>query len=113
METIQVQVSSELAQRLRPYQSELPRILECGLHHIEREIEEKTRAELASGEAMALHGRVLAALRRAGTVGPDPEEMAQYLAGRENQRWTPIQAGGKPASEMIIEERDSRPWARW
>jgi hypothetical protein len=112
MEIIQVQVSSELAQRLRPYQSELPRILEWGLRHIEGEIEEKTGAELAS-ETMALQTRVLAALRRAGAVGPDPEEMAQYLAGSENQRWTPIQAGGKPASEMIIEERDSRLWARW
>lgn len=112
METIKVQVSSELAQRLRPYQSELPRILEWGLRHIEREAEAKTRAELTS-EAMALQTRVLAALHRAGAVGPDPEEMAQYLAESENQRWTPIQAGGKPASEMIIEERDSHPWARW
>jgi hypothetical protein len=42
MEIIQVQVSSELAQRLHPYQSELPRILEWGLRHIEREIEAKT-----------------------------------------------------------------------
>ena len=112
METIQVQVSSELARRLRPYQSELPRILEWGLRHIERETEAKTRTELVP-EALALQTRVLAALRRAGAVGPDPKEMAQYLTGRENQRWTPIQAGGKPASEMIIEERDSRPWAKW
>lgn len=112
METIKVQVSSELAQRLRPYQSELPRILEWGLRHIEKEMEEETRAELAP-EAVALQTRVLAALRRVGAIGPDPEEMAQYLAGYENQHWTPIQAGGKPASEMIVEERDSRPWARW
>ncbi|MBE9472974.1 MAG: hypothetical protein IMY75_12830 [Chloroflexi bacterium] len=62
---------------------------------------------------MALQKRVVAALHRAGAVGPDPEEVVQYLAGRENQRWTPIQAGGKPASQMIIEERDSRPWVRW
>ena len=112
MEIIKVQVPSELAQRLRPYQNELPRILESGLRHVEREMEEKMRTELAL-EAAALQTRVFAALRRAGAVGPDPEEMAQYLAGRENQCWTPIQAGGKPASEMIVEERDSRPWARW
>ena len=108
-----MRVSSELAQRLRPYQGELSRILEWGLRHIEREeMEEKIRMGLAP-EVMALQTRVSAALRRVGAVGPEPEEMAQYLAGHENQRWTPIQAGGRPASEMIVEERDSRPWARW
>ena len=110
MEIIQIQVPSELARRLRPYQSELPRILEWGLRHVERETETKTRAESAL-EAKALQEQVVAALRRAGTIGPDPEEMAQYLAQRENRRWMPIQADGKPASQMIIEERDSRPWA--
>ncbi|MBC8264231.1 MAG: hypothetical protein H8E47_08935 [Anaerolineales bacterium] len=108
METIQIQVSSELARRLRPYQRELPRILEWGLRHVETETEVETRAESVL-EAMALQKRVVAALRRAGAVGSNPEEMVQYLAQRENQRWTPIQAGGRPASEMIIEERDSRP----
>ena len=112
METIEIQVSSELARRLRPYQDELPRILEWGLYHIEREAEAKTGTESAT-EAMASQKQVVAALHQAGAVGPAPEETAQYLAGRENQRWTPIQAGGKPASEMIVEERDSRPWARW
>jgi len=112
METIQIQVSSELARRLRPYQSELPRILEWGLRHVEKETEVETGAESAP-EAMALQKRVVAALRRAGAVGPDPEEMAYYLAQRENQRWMPIQTGGKLVSQMIIEERDSRPWARW
>ena len=105
-------MSSELAQRLRPYQSELPRILEWELRHVEKETKVETGAESVP-EAMALQRRVVAALRRAGTVGPDPEEMAYYLAQRENQRWMPIQTGGKPASQMIIEERDSRPWARW
>jgi hypothetical protein len=112
METIQIEVSSELARRLRPYQRELPRILEWGLHRVERETEAETRAE-STPEAMELQKRVVAALRRAGAVGPDPEEVARYLAQCENQLWTPIQAGGKPASEMIIEERDSRPWAKW
>ncbi len=112
MEIIQVQVPSELARRLRPYQSELPRILEWGLRRIERETETKTRAESEPG-AMALQKQVIAALHRAGAVGPDPKDVAQYLAGRENQHWMPIQAGGKPASQMIIEERDSRSWARW
>lgn len=111
-EIIQIPVSSELARRLRPYQRELPRILEWGLRRVERETEAETRAESMS-EAMELQKRVVAALRRAGAVGPDPEEIAQYLAQRENQRWSPIQAGGKPASQMIIDERDSRQWASW
>ena len=112
MEIIQVQVSSELARRLRPYQGELSCILEWGLRHVEGETEAKTRAE-STPKAMALQKQVVAALHRAGTIGPATKEVVQYLAGRENQCWTPIQAGGKPASEMIIEERDSRPWARW
>jgi len=72
----------------------------------------ETRTE-STPEAMALHKRVVAALRWAGAVGPDPEEVAQYLAQSENRCWTPIQAGGKPASQMIVEERDSRPWVSW
>ena len=101
IETIQIQVSSELARRLRPYQRELPRILEWGLHRVERET-----GAASAPETMALQKRVVTALRRAGAIGPDPEEIAQYLAQRENQRWTPIQASGKPASQMIIGERE-------
>lgn len=108
METIQVQVPSELARRLRPYQDELPRILEWGLRYVEGETKAKTEAESVP-EARALQKQIVAALHRAGAVGPSPEEAAQYLAGLENQHWMPIQAGGKPASQMIIEERDSRP----
>jgi hypothetical protein len=112
IEIIEIQVSSELARRLRPYQSELPRILEWGLYHVEKETEAKTRTEPAP-EAMSLQKRIVAILHQVGAVGPEPEEVAQYLAERENRRWMPIQAGGKPASEMIVEERDSRPWTRW
>jgi len=104
METIQIQVPSELARRLQPYQNDLSRILECGLHCVEEEMEAST---IPAPDAMALQERAVAALRRAGAAGPDPEEARQYLSGRENQRWVPIQADGKPASEMIIAERNS------
>lgn len=107
METIQILVPSDLAQRLQPYQGNLSRILEWGLRHVEGKIETEANA-ITTPEAMALQKRVIAALRRTGIAGPDPKEMRQYLSGRENQRWKPIQAGGKPASEMIVEERDSR-----
>lgn len=92
-----MQVPSELAQRLRPYYNQLPQILEWGLRHLERE---KTETELQK--------QVVVALRQAGAAGPGPETIAQYLAEQETSHWTPIQAGGKPASEIIIEERASR-----
>jgi len=107
METIQILVPSELAQRLQPYQDDLPRVLEWGLRYVEGEIETEANA-IPTPEAMALQKRVIAALQQTGVTGPDLDEMAQYLSGSENQRWRPIQAGGKPASEMIVEERDSR-----
>lgn len=102
METIQVQVSSELAQRLRPYQGELHRILEWGLRHLEREKYDES----------VLQKQIVAALHQAGAVGPDPATIVQYLTEQETHPWAPIQAGGKPASEMIIEERNSRPWVQ-
>ena len=94
METIQVQVSSDLARRLGPHTRELPQILEWGLHHIEAEQQQLT-----------------VALRQAGAIGPEPDQVAQYLE-QEAEPWIPVQAGGQPASDIIIEERDSRPWSR-
>jgi len=111
METIQVNVPSELAQRLRPYQDEMPRILEYGLRYIEEKTE-ASPAKKAEPEAIAAIRTIIAVLRQAGAVGPDPEVTAQYLAKRANRSWQPIVAGGKPASEMIVEERDSYLWAR-
>jgi hypothetical protein len=103
METIQIQVSSELARRLHPYQSELPRILEWGLRHIERETEKvptpPTRAD------------VLATLRSTGIlVELDPAIAARYRAGSDQQPRTPVRVKGKPLSEMVIEERNQQ-WA--
>jgi hypothetical protein len=109
METIQVNVPSELAQRLRPYQDEMPRILEYGLRYVEGKAE-ASPAKKAELEAIAIR-QIIAVLRQAGAVGPDPEVTAQYLAKRANRSWQPIVAGGKPASEMIVEERDSYLWA--
>lgn len=104
METIQIQVPSELARRLRPYQGELPRILEWGLRHLERETEAKSLA-------LPTRADVLAALRSTGIlVELDPSIVARYRAGSDQQRSAPVWVKGKPLSEMIIEER-SRQWA--
>jgi hypothetical protein len=110
-EIIEIQIPTELAQRLQPYRNDLARILEWGLRYVEEKTETATRA-IPTPEAMALQKRVVAALRQMGVVGPEPEEIAPYLLADENQNWAPIQAGGKSASEMIVEERDSRPWTK-
>ena len=103
METIQVQVSSELAQRLLPYRSALPRILEWGLRYIKRKTEAKSPAPPTRAD-------VLAALRSTGIlVALDPIIAARYRAGSDQQQRTPVWVKGKPLSEMIIEERD-RQW---
>ncbi len=108
-EIIEIQIPTELARRLRPYRGDLARILEWGLRYVEARTETATGA-IPTPEAMALQKRVVAALRKMGVVGPEPEEIAQYLLAGENQNWAPIRAGGKPASEMIVEERDCLPF---
>jgi len=92
METIQVQIPSDLARRLEPHYRELPQILEWGLRHIEAEQQQLT-----------------VALRQAGAIGPEQDQVIQYL---EAEPWVPVQAGGQAASDIIIEERDSRPWSK-
>lgn len=109
METIQVQVSPELAARLRPYQDQLARVLEWGLRHVEKEEQTKRQPTVPSDQIAALE-RITALLRQADAIGPDPEETIRYLSSPENRRWTPIETDGEPASEMIIAERNSRPW---
>ncbi len=103
VETIQVQVSSELARRLRPYQSELHRILEWGLRHVEREAETESPASPTRED-------VLTVLRSTGIlVELNPAIAARYRADSDRQHRTPVQVKGKPLSEMIVEERD-RQW---
>jgi hypothetical protein len=104
METIQIEVSSELARRLRTYQRELPRILEWGLRRVERETE-------AESAPLPTRADVLAALRSTGIlVELDPAIAVRYRAGSDQQEErTPVRVKGKPLSEMIIEERD-RQW---
>ena len=102
-ETIQIQVPSELARRLRPYQRELPRILEWGLRRVERETE-------AGAPSSPTRTDVLAALRSTGIlVELDPAIAARYRGGSNQQARIPVRVEGKPLSEMIIEERD-RQW---
>jgi hypothetical protein len=101
METIQIQISTELAQRLRPYQDDLPRILEWGLRYLaEKDLSKLDLEELVNQE------RTIAVLRQAGIAGPDLNTMTNYLAEPDNQNWQSIPASGQPASEIIIAERN-------
>ena len=101
METIQVQVSSELAQRLRPYYNDLARILEWGLRHIESE------AESPPSPAKEPQQReMIAALRSTGIVVKlDPAIATRYRVGAAQSLRTPVEVKGKPLSKIIVEER--------
>ncbi|MCK5524975.1 MAG: hypothetical protein KAI83_17750 [Thiomargarita sp.] len=106
MEIIKIPVSYELAQQLRSYKNELPRLLELGL----RVIKTKKITSPVSSPTLLRQKRVIKALRQAGAIGPDAETIAQYLAKPEVKKRQPIRAGGKPTSTLIIEERNSRSW---
>ena len=100
METIQVEVSPELAERLRTYSSQLTQILEWGLHYVEAE--EAPEVKSASLERQ----KTLDALRASGLMLElDPTLAARYQAGAETSRRTPIYVKGKPLSEIIVAER--------
>ena len=97
MITIPLQLSDELARRVKPLQDRLPEIIELGL----RQVESGTTIEASPERGKE---RVLAALHSTGIVTlPDPRARR---TGRV--RHTPIKAGGQPASEIIIEERRKR-----
>ena len=97
METIQIQVSSELAQQLRPHYDQLPQILELGLRHLKQQ-----------QTAVEAYQRTMAVLQQVGASGPAIDTVAQYLAEQEADPWQPIEAGGQPASETIIAARAGR-----
>jgi hypothetical protein len=94
METIQVQVPSDLAQRLQPYYDQIPQILEWGLQHIKQQ-----QAGLESQQ------QAITILRQLGATGPDSNAIANYLAASAVAGWSPLEAGGRPASELIIKAR--------
>jgi len=110
METIQIQMTTELAQQLRFYQNELPRLLELGLRLIKTENIEPIQTEIAPLTSLSLQEQTISVLRQAGAHGPQAKDISQYLAKPKVKNWQPIHASGKSASDMIIEERESRLW---
>jgi hypothetical protein len=99
METIEIELPTELVQRLRPYQDNLAHLLELGLRYLEEKDAVETESEADRQR------RLMAALRKAGAIGPDPSTIADYLAQPKNRNRQPIKASGRPASEIIIEQR--------
>ena len=96
MVTIPLQVSEDLARRLLPMQDRLPDIIECGLRDLETEVNTPPRASVS-------RSTVLAALQSTGLVTvPDPAARSKLRL-----RHTPLQAGGPPASEFIVEDRQT------
>ena len=96
MVTIAVELPDDLARQLLPLQDRLPEIIELGLRQLAVESRESIGANRATHKQ-----RVLAALHSTGivilpelTVWPQPRI-----------RRTPVEAGGPPASEMIIAAR--------
>jgi hypothetical protein len=95
MVTIPVQLSDELAERLVPVKDRLPEIIELGL----RQLELEELGEVLDDQP-ALRD-VLLALDSTGIVTlPD-----RSRAIRSQDRHSPVQASGQPASEIILEER--------
>jgi hypothetical protein len=97
MVTIPLHVSEDLAAQLMPLQSRLPDIIKLGLQHW-HEVEPVPHSPRQQIEKLWAEAGL--------TVSLDPGIANNYPPYRE--RRTPIQAGGKPASEIIIEQRG--PW---
>ncbi|MBI4789374.1 MAG: hypothetical protein HY782_20270 [Chloroflexi bacterium] len=91
MSSITIEIPEKLVDRLRPYQEQLPEILELGLTELENAT--VTRDELRE--------RTLRALASTGLVQlPDPT-----ASKRKRPRQKPLEIPGKPLSEIIIEQR--------
>jgi hypothetical protein len=102
METIELQVSPELAQRLRQHTDQLPQILEWGLRHLEQ--------EQGLLEADIQRRRVREALQTAGlslSRSASPSTAGLLSSGQRAELSRRFSAG-RPLSELITEEREDR-----
>ncbi len=109
MEIIQIRVPSSLAREVLPYQSELPRVLEMGLRQLKKR--KTAQVDEAGDKDRNALEQTISALQQAGAIGPTPEAVSQYVATSENRSWNPISAPGKPASQIILDERQSYTWS--
>ena len=95
MVTIPLQLSNDLARRVLPLQDRLPEIIELGLQQMS--LKKNTDEDLLLAKQHTLE--VLA------STGIVTLPTSAESGCRPRRRRTPIEAGGPPASEMIIAER--------
>ena len=94
MITISVRLSDDLAKRVLPLQDRLPEIIELGL--------ERWRGQ----EPPTPRQRVEMLWEAAGlSTDPSSQVLPRPLGRRKS---SPLQAGGKPASQIIIEQRETK-----
>lgn len=106
METIKIQVPSELAQQIRLHRNELPRILELGLHYLATEDNKKL---IANSKPDAI--QLLAEAGLLTDLGQDLRHRAENsTASLGEVVETMSAAGGKSLSEIVIEQRRAKEW---
>jgi len=92
MTVIQLEVPDKLAKKLEPYRDRLPELLELGLQKWQEHEQQSPQAEKE---------KVLQILAASGKVSlPQP-----YTGKKPYIRRTPVPITGKPASEIVIEQR--------
>jgi len=92
MITIPVQLSEELAERVRPLQDRLPEIIELGLRQWRKQ------------PTLTPRQRVEQLWEAQGLIEPVVSSSDRSKKTRRKQQ-APIPVGGQPASEIIIEQR--------
>jgi hypothetical protein len=95
MVTIPVRVSEELAERLAPVQEHLNQIIELGLQHWQG---------LPETDLMPRQ-RIEQLLRDTGLIVTLDPAIARRYTSVSDQRQPPLHAGGKSASQIIMEQR--------
>jgi len=92
--TIQLELSDDLAATLTPYHDKLPTLLELGLHEwLKREQQKPTVRRERMFRVLAASGRV--------------EVPRPYVGEKSYVRHTPVPITGKPVSELVVEQRGS------
>ncbi len=94
MTTISLELPDELARRLAPLQKRLPEIIELGLRYWQ----DTEPAELTPRQ------QVEQIWATTGLIVPLDPAITRHYPTPQGRR-TPVRAGGKPASEIIIEQR--------
>jgi len=142
MKTLEIQVSTDLYQRLQPYKDRLAHILDLSLKMlalsadgqekpVENVVKEATEipskksanvinkaveapsaepafdlAEYKKTESYRQQKELIEWLHREEiATGPDIDTMLAYIHHPDQRNRKPVHVGGKPVSEMIIEER--------